>query len=199
MSLTPELIEELDNQVKEIAGHLGMEWDQEYADRQEQSWNYHAEIWSGDKRIAFSTSDLTGKVRFIIRAVFPKDKRGQIRRDYNRKHPEITVAMDRGPEKIARAIETRLLPEYEEQLAIVLECIEKSDAYHAGRLEILKAVAEYFGQPIPEDDDKAIYPGLELGLGVYKIEVSSDGVKFDVSTTVEKALQIFEILKGVEK
>ncbi len=199
MSLSMEQIKTLDNQVREIAGHLGMEWDQEYADRQEQSWNYHAEIWSGDKRIAFSTSDLTGKVRFIIRAVFPKDKKGQYQIQYNAQHPEITVAMDRGPEKIAMAIETRLLPEYEEQLAIALENIKRSDVYHEGRLKVLQTVAEYFGQPAPEDDDKPIYPGMESGLGIYKIEVSSDGVKFDVSTTVEKSMQIFEILKGGEK
>ncbi len=197
MSLTPEIIKTLDDQVKEIAGYLGMEWDQEYADRQEQSWNYNAEIWNGNKRISFQHGGYKKEGRFFIQAVFPKDKRGQIKRDYNLKHPEITVAMDRGPEKIAHAIQSRLLPEYEKQLVVALERIEKSDAYHAGRLEVLRAVAEYFGDPAPEDDDKAIYPGLELGLGIYKIEANSDGgIKFDVSCDVQKALKIFDVLRG---
>lgn len=193
MSLTPERIKELDDQVREIAGHLGMEWDQEYADRQEQSWHYNAEIKNGDKRISFSTSILTGKDRLIIRAVFPRDQKGQYQTPYNAKNLEITVAIDRGAEKIARAIETRLLPEYEKHLAIVLENIEKSNAYHAGRMETLKTIAEYFGQPTPEDDGKAIYPGM--GKGIYKIEAVSEGVKFDVTCGVPEALRIFEILK----
>ena len=194
MSLTPEIIKTMDDQVKEIAGHLGMEWDQEYAGRQEQNWNYNAEIKNGDKRISFSTSDFTGKVRFIIRAVFPKDKRGQFQNGgYGVKHPEITVAMDRGAEKIAHAIQSRLLPEYEKQLAVALESIEKSNSYHAGRIQTLKAITDYLGLTIPENDDKAIYPNQ--GMGIYKIEVVSDGVKFEVSTTVEKSLQVFEILK----
>jgi hypothetical protein len=194
MSLIPERIKELDNQVKEIAAHLEWEFDQEYADRQERNWNYHAEIKNGNKVISFSTSDFTGKIRFIIRAVFPRDKKNQSwDGGYNTKRPEITVGRDRGPEKIAHAIQSRLLPEYEKQLVIALENIKKSDAYHAVRMETLKTIAEYFGLPTPEDDDKAIYPGMEKG--VYKIEAASEGVKFDISTSVEKALQIFEILK----
>ena len=199
MSLTLERIKELDDQVMEIAWHLGMEWDQEYSARQEQSWNYNAEIKSGNKRISFSTRDTEFHGRFIIRGVFPRDKRGQFQHSYHDhdKRHEITVAMDRGAEKIAHAIQSRLLPEYEKQLLVALERIKKSDAYHAGRLQVLKVVAEYFGHPMPEDDDKAIYPPIEDGLlGIYKIEANFEGgIKFDVSCTVEKALRIFEILK----
>jgi len=208
MSLTPETVKTLDDQVREIAGHLEMEFDQEYADRQERNWSYHAEIKSGNKRILFSTlnfnpnSALKNNGRFVIRAVFPMDKKGQIHRNYNTKHPEITVAMDRGPEKISRAIETRLLPEYEKQLTIALERIEKSNASHANRLQALQTVAKYFGQPVPENDDKAIYPEIIVGvdgnlkgLGIYKIEAASEGVKFDVSCDVQKAIKIFDVLK----
>ena len=198
MSLTPETVKTLDDQVKEIAGYLGMEWDQEYANRQERNWNYHAEIKLGNKRISFGTGAYKIDNRFVIRAVFPRDGKGQIQSGgYGVKYPEITVAMDRGPEKIANAIQSRLLPEYEKQLAVALERIEKSDAYHAGRLQTLKVIAEYFGQLVPEDDDKAISPGLELG--IYKIEAASEGVKFDVACGVPEALQIFEILKKKEE
>ena len=196
MSLTPETVKTLDDQVREIARYLEMEFDEEYAARREGSWNYHAEIWNGNKRISFSTGQYKQEGRFQIRAVFPMDKKGQIHRDYNTKHPEITVAMGRGAEKIARAIETRLLPEYERQLAIALDRIEKSNACYEGRLQTLKTVAEYFGECIPEDDNKPIYLGhLQLGMGIYKIETCSEGVKFDISTTIEKALRIFDILK----
>jgi len=208
MSLLPETIKALNDQVREIAQHLGMEFDREFSKRQEQIWNYHGEINSGNKRIAFSTlkfnpeSALKDNGRFVIRAVFPKDKKGQCQYvGYNVETPKITVAMDRGSKKISRAIKTRLLPEYERQLVIALERIEKSDAYHAGRLQILKTVAEYFGQPAPENDDKAIYPpgGHEkLGLGIYKIEVCSDDqVTFTVTCGVPKALKIFDILKQI--
>lgn len=199
MSLTPERIKELNDYVRGIAAHLGWEFDEEYAGHQEQTWSYNVQIKSGDKRISFSTSEFTGKLRFIIRAVFPKDKRGQLQTGgYNTKHPEISVAIARGPEKIAHAIQSRLLPEYEEQLAVALDHVEKSNAYHAGRMQTLKTVAEYFGQTAPENDDKAIYPpgGHEkLGFGIYKIETVSEGVKFEVSCSIDKALKIFNILK----
>jgi len=206
MRLSPETIKTLDDQVKEIAGHLGWEFDQEYADRQEQSWNYHAEIWNGNKRIALSTGTYKIDNRFVIRGQFPRDKKGEIwNGGYNVKQPEITVSMDRGPEKIAHAIQSRLLPEYERQLAIALDRIEKSDAYHAGRLQTLKAVAEYFGQPAPEDDDKAISPniknpdGTETSLGIFKIEICSDRqIFFSVTCPIEKALQIVDLLKQKE-
>ncbi len=202
MSLTPETVKTLDDQIREIARHLGWDFDEEYAAGRECNWNYHAEIKSGNKRIAFSTF-LKNQGRFVIRAVFPKDKKGQYQSGgYNVKTPEITVAMSRDAEKIARAIESRLLPEYELQLAVALERIEKSNAYHEARLQTLKAVAEYFGHPVPEDDDKAIYPkliGTGRDMGIYKIEVSSTGLKFEVDTSIEKALQIFDVLNGRDK
>lgn len=194
MKLTPEALQKLDDQVREIGKHLGMEFDQEYADRQEQIWNYHSEIKSGNKRIAFQTGGYKMEDRFSIRGEFLKDKKGQIHHDYNAEWPKITVAIDRGPEKIAKAIQSRLMPEYERQLAVAMENNLKSDAYHDARLQALRTVADYFGQPVPEDDDKAIHP--EMGLGIYKIEAVSEGLKFEVSTTTEKALQIFKILKG---
>ncbi len=195
MSLTSEIIKTLDDLVWGIAASLGGRWefDQEYAAGREGSWNYVAELKNGDKRISFSTGHYKIDNRFIIRGVFPKDKKGQYQTSYNAKNLEITVAIDRGPEKIAHAIQSRLLPEYEAQLVIVLENIKKSDAYHAGRIETLKTIAEYFGQPTPEDDGKAIYP--EMGRGIYKIEADSEGVKFEVTCGVPEALRIFEILK----
>ncbi len=196
MKLTPEALQKLDDQVREIGKHLGMEFDQEYADRQEQIWNYHSEIKSGNKRISFQTGGYKMEDRFSIRGEFLKDKKGQIHHDYNAEWPKITVAIDRGPDKIAKAIQARLMPEYERQLLFAVEQIKKSDAYHDGRLQVLRAVAEYFGQDVSQDDDKAIYP--EMGRGIYKIEAVSEGVKFDVSCAVSEALKIFDILKKEE-
>jgi hypothetical protein len=197
MKFAAEDLSRLDNQVREIGKYLGMDFDQDYVDRQERDWNYSSELKSGPKRISFRASDYKAQDRFVIRGEFPKDKKGQIHRaEYNLKWPEITVAIDRGAEKIAKAIKSRLMPEYEKQLPVVLEMIQKSDAYHAGRLQVLQTVADYFGQPRPEEDDKAIYPGPEVSRKIYKIEPGSDGgVKFDVNTSVEKALTIFDILK----
>jgi len=195
MSLPPETIKALDDQVREIAQHLGMEFDQEHADRQEQTWNYHAEIKSDNKRISFSTGGYKKPGRFVIRGEFPRDKKGQFQHNYHDKHSEITVAMDRGSEKIAHAIQSRLLPEYEKQLVGDMKRIEESNAYHADRLQVLQKVAEYFGQSMPEDDDRAIYPGP--GWGVYRIEAIGNGeIKFDVSVSMAKAISIFDILRG---
>ncbi len=192
MKLTPEALQKLDDQVREIGKHLGMDFNEEYTNHTERDWNYWAELKNGNRRISFNTYQIAG--RFLIRGEFPKDKRGQTHHDYNAEWPKITIATDRGAEKIAKAIQSRLMPEYERQLAGTLESNLKSDAYHDGRLMALRAVAEYFGQCIPGDDDKAIYP--EMGLGIYKIEACSEGLKFEISASVEKSMQIFKILKG---
>lgn len=201
MKLTPEDLNELDHRVKEIGKHLGMEFDQEDADRQERDWNYRAILQCIPKRISFSLKDYGQSYadRFVIRGEFPRDKKGQLHNNtYRDKWPEITVAIDRGPEKIAKAIQGRLMPEYERQLATALENIKKSDAYHAGRLQILRSVAEYFGQAMPEEDDKAIYPPTGAHWGIYKIEAGCDSgeVKFELFCSLKKALQIFDILKA---
>ncbi len=193
MKLSPEALQKLDDQIREIGQHLGMEFDQEYADNRDENWNYRAELKQGSKWISIDIGGYKQEGRFIIRGQFPRDKKGQIHRTHNAKQVEITVAMDRGSEKIAKTIQSRLMPEYEKQLAIALENNLKSDAYRDGRLKALRAVALYFGQTCPESDDAAIYP--EMSIGIYKIEAVSEGLKFQVECSLEKALEIFEILK----
>lgn len=193
MKLTTEDLKKLDDLVRDIGKYLGMEFDEEYINLQERDWNYWAQLKNGNKRISFNAGDYKAVGRFIIRGEFPRDKRGQIHTPYNAEWPKITIAIDRGPEKIAKAIQSRLMPDYDRQLVIALEGVKKSDAYHAGRLSVLKTMADYFGQPIPEDDNAAIHP--KMGMGIYKIEAVSEGVKFEVSCGVKEALKIFEILK----
>lgn len=195
MKLTPEELKKMDDQIREIGRHLGMEFDPAYI--YERDRNYVSHLKSGNKKISFTTGDYKLQGRFEIRGEFPRDKRGTINRPYNTEWPQITVAIDRGPEKIAKAIQSRLLPEYEKQLAVALENNIKSDAYHDGRLKVLRAISDYFGRPVLEDDNTAIYP--ETGMGIYKIEVVSEGVKFEVSCGITEALKIFDILKEGKK
>ena len=194
MSITPEKLKELDDKVREIGTFLNMEFDEEYAAKHERNWNYYSQLKNGTKSISFSTGDFKFKDRWSIRAIFPRDDKGQLNTAYDAKWPEMTVSMAKTSEQIARNIKSRLIPEYEKQLAEVLVKIEKSNKYYAGKLAQITKVAEYLRIDPPADDNRAnIYPGHEKG--VQRIEpYSEDKVKFEVETSAEKAIEILKLL-----
>ncbi len=203
MSLTPEQIkvlddQVLDDQVRGVATHLGWEFDEEYATKHERGWGYYSQLKNGMKALGFSTGDYKFKDRWSIRAIFPRDDKGQLNTAYNFKWPEMTVSMAKTPEQIAKNIKSRLIPEYERQLAEVLIKIESSNRYHSGKLAQIIKVATYLGLPTPTDDNRmSLYPGHETcnGHGVHRIEAySEDKVKFEVEIGADKAIEILKLL-----
>lgn len=194
MSLTKEQIKEWDDKVREIGKFLNMEFDQEYADKQEGSWNYWSQLKNGNKAVSFHVGDYKFKDRWMIHAVFPRDDKGQLNTAYNVKCPEMTVSMAKTAEQIAKNIKSRLIPEYERQLAEVLIKIEKSNKHHAGKLAQITRVAQYLGIDPPTDDNRAsIFPGYEKG--VHKIEAYSEKtVRFDVEASAEDTIKILKSL-----
>lgn len=194
MNFTPEQLKEMDGKVQEIGKFLNMDLDEEATRRRERDWNYFAELKNGTKMLSFHTSDYKLKDRWQIRAEFPRDNKGQLQTGYNDPWPEITVSMSKTPEKIARDIKSRLLPEYEAQLEKVIVRNETSNKYHAGRLAMMQKIAEFLGMPKPDDDTKSdLFPEYEKG--VHRITAcSEDKVKFDVEVSPEKAIEILKIL-----
>lgn len=194
MGNTPEYLKEMDDKVREIGKHLGMEFDHEYADKQERNWNYWSQLKNGNKVISFHTGGYKFIDRWRISVSFPRDARGQAQTGYNVKCPEINISMGKSSEKVAKDIKSRLLPEYEKQLADVLVRNESSNRYAEGRMRQICEIADFLGQKRPEDDNRlALYP--MLGKGVYKIEpYSQEHVKFDVECPADKAIEILKIL-----
>ncbi len=200
--LTKEQVVQWDEQVKEIGKSLGMEFDQQEIEKREYGptgglWNYRSQLKNGTKRISFHTGDYKHKDRWQIHAEFPRDAHGQLNTAYNTKWPEITVSMTKEAEKIAKDIKSRLLPEYELQLAETIKRNEEADNYRNGRLRAMQTIADFLGVPRPTNDQQAnIYPerGCEL-VGVYKIEPYSEGkIKMDVECSPEKAIEILKLL-----
>ncbi len=194
--LTKEQVIQWDDQVQEIGKFLGMEFDEEYAQKHERDWNYWGQVKNGNKVISFHTADFKLKDRWQIRAEFPRDAKGQIQTAYNFKWPEITVSMTKEAEKIAKDIKSRLLPEYELQLAETIKRNEAADNYRNGRLRTMQMIADFLGVKSPDDDQGAtIFPERGHEMGVYKIEPYSDNrVKMDVECSPEKAIEILKLL-----
>lgn len=193
MSNTPEYLRKMDDKVREIGKYLGMEFDEEYAQKHERDYNYWSHLKNGTKGISFHTSDYKLKDRWQIRAEFPRDDKGRLNTGYNQKWPEITVAMSKGPEKIAKDIKSRLLPGYEKQLADVIARNESANRYVEGRLTQICKVADFLGMERPDDDSKTLYPPSEKG--VYRIAAYSDNsVKFEVEVDADRAIEVLKIL-----
>lgn len=102
--------------------------------------------------------------------------------------------MSKCPEKIAKNIQGRLLPEYEKQLEEVLTRIESANKYYAGKMNQILKIADFLGVVRPTDDSRTtLYPGNEKG--VYRIESYSDKeVKFEVQVDADRAIEILKIL-----
>ncbi len=192
--ITKEQIWRWDDQVREIGRHLGMEFDEEYAQKNERNWAYRSHLKNGNKTIAFHSGEYKFKDRWQIRAEFPRDAKGQTQTAYNFKRPEITVAMSKPAEKIARDIKSRLLPEYGTALKDVLARIESSNKYSAGRMDQIGRVADFLGMPRPTDDSReTIYPGGDRG--VFSIHpVSDNRVKFAIEVDASVAIEILKLL-----
>ena len=193
MSNTPEYLKVMDDRVREIGKHLGMELDEKECAK-ERYWNYLANLKNGNKVICLSTGQYKFKDRWHISGSFPRDNKNQSQTEYNVKLPDITVAMNKTPEKVAKDIKARLLPKYEAQLAKVLVRIESSNKYHADKLACVQKIAGFLNVEVPTDDYRmALFPQGQRG--VYKIEPYSDGkVKFDVEVDADKAIEILKIL-----
>lgn len=71
MSITLEQVNGLDDKVREIGKFLGMEFDEEYAQKHERDWAYWGQLKNGNKIISFHTGDFKIKDRWQIRGEFP--------------------------------------------------------------------------------------------------------------------------------
>lgn len=82
--------------------------------------------------------------RIQINGEYPKDKRGQDTRSYvvgyGCASPHITVGVDQPAERIAKAITSRLLPQYLPQLAKAKELVQSWDTYQEKKESTFKTL-----------------------------------------------------------
>jgi hypothetical protein len=140
--------------------------------------------------------------KWHISSRYPRDVKGDSQAR-NEEGIEINIAETKTPEQIARDIQKRFMPSYEENLTLVMERIKRSNEYHLKAKATIDKLSEYFLNSLGKEPQKAnqdpwaktLYVYDELpGLGS-TIEVSGDEVTFKVSVKLEKAIEIFEMLR----
>lgn len=196
--MTPEEVEIINSLVRRVGDLLGFKFDEEKAIEQETDWRYFAYLYNGSVRLSFEYDEYKKIKRWKISGIFPRYK-GESLGPYGKRF-SISVSGNKNIEKIAKDIKSRLLPEYLAEIAEAEIRLEKIIKYHKGMHESICKVARYLGLPEPEEGKEVIYPSYEkeiFGTRVYKIEADSENsVKFEISTSSEKAIRILEILKG---
>jgi len=114
----------------------------------------------------------------------------------HREKTEITVAIDKEPEKIAREIKRRLMPVYLKVLKFCMEHKAKDDEYKKKRNRTLRRLAEVIGGDAGMSSDSCVtaYDPMEV-----TAEYRGDGeVKLSMRLGVEKAVRVIEVLKSME-
>jgi len=111
--------------------------------------------------------------------------------------PSITVAVERGAQALAAAIESRFLPEYRRLFKLCRELATADNDYRASQKANAERVAAAIGSCVElHPADRAysvIYPKID---GVYRLDCDSTNVKFDrLSLPVDLAIEVLKLIK----
>jgi hypothetical protein len=121
--------------------------------------DWRAFIESGEKQL-FISNTWGGKGRIYISGQFPTNSH----RGYHEKPICITVSDSTTRTRIAAAIERRLLPVYEPELAKVLESIRAQEDYNRSKLVTYMTAVRILGAKPPqyESEEHSAYFGHDL-------------------------------------
>ncbi len=137
----------------------------------------HFDTWH--KRISISSSYPNGHDTYGIESV------------------SITVSPTKEPAKIAKDIQSRLLPEYLVQLQKAKDQIKAHNEYEANRTAMMQRIADYLGVEIHDNGSHTLSVYPKESNPIYRIEPSGENeVKFTVECSAEKAIKIFEALRA---
>lgn len=140
---------------KDVATALGMPWAFSPMDEP-----YPTQYIQGEGLAKLSLSiEYNHTDRISISGVLNIGKNGQYVVVYDRDNgnnraavPTITVAINRGAAAIAKAIVSRLIPEYFRILNIAIDQMEKSNAYESARNATLSKLAAIVNASAPKED-----------------------------------------------
>jgi hypothetical protein len=104
----------------------------------------------------------------------------------------VTVSPSKTPQQIAKDLERRFLPKYIKELQAQKDRIRRQMEYEQNQKNALKRIADHFGIEY-EPGRKVLFTHWEE---VYSIRNDGeDTVKFDITCSPEKAIQILELLQ----
>ncbi len=109
--------------------------------------------------------------------------------------PEISVALSRGSEAIAKEITRRLLPEYFRILALGIAQAEKDSAYANAKAVNFRVLAQAIGEKEPQERDENVH--FSAGEAYGTIQASATTAELHLrSLTIDQAQHILKFLKG---
>jgi hypothetical protein len=190
--------EEFLEKVRQVGAVLNMELE----DKGDQWSRNYAVLKNGTKEISFSNGDYQLKDKFHISGNYPRNyKREYMVYSYSEKSPSINVSEKKSPEQIAKDIQRRFLPAYEELLKTVLERVESSNGAHDNRCKALQKLGEVVG--VEPGKDSQGEPGLwvhDTIPGLKSVEARYDGdIHIELELDVEKAVNVIAYLKALSQ
>ncbi|MGC2744686.1 MAG: hypothetical protein WA672_16035 [Candidatus Angelobacter sp.] len=157
----------------------------------------------GDERLELYFVSGSNMQRLTVSGRYPITARGDfISAPHGMRRPDITVAISRSPDAIAREVARRLLPEYRKVLAVVQEIKRRMDGSEDVQEANLNVLAEAFGMKPSADNLKQGSMRLRLPIGGAhgNLEVFDQSVNLNLrSIPIKKALQMARLLMESEQ
>lgn len=164
----------------------------------DESWHHVSmNARKGNESLHFSSGGYLLKDRIKISGNFPRARKGEYFDPYvpGEKRHEITVSIRKTPEQIARDIERRFLPHYQELLKKVLERIARMDEYDgicARNLERVK------GKKPTEEEKEKKRLWLEGPISC-EVQVTDEDATIELrSVPIEVARKVLELVEKAE-
>ena len=186
--------EEFLEKVKQVGTVLNMELE----DKGDEFSRNYAVLKNGTREISFSNGDYQREDKFHISGIYPRNyKREYMVHSYSEKSPSINVSEKKTAEQIAKDIQRRFLPHYEELLKKVLERVESSNTAHDKRWEALRIVGEIVGvEPEKGHDGEPRLYVYDRIPGLQGVEARYDGnLKIELDLEADKAADVLTFLK----
>jgi hypothetical protein len=184
-----------------VASQLPGTWDVE---RHPHDWNWGGKLTNAssgailhlDGREDYKTRTVP---RMSVRGSLPSDSKGQevVVLGYGERMPEITINSSKPADKIARDIESRLLPAYLPLLAKAKERLATSSAYQSATDDLCKQVAKIIRVKPDLDDRRVSFYHSPLPLfneSMSEARVSPDEVVLELHLPPQIALEILKLL-----
>ncbi len=195
-----EDIASLNELTRKIAAALGSPW--RYVEQNDEPYpTDHVDDGNG-ARLYFRWADYNKRTRIAVSGSLHIGKNGSYEEVRENGHrvpvPDITVAVERGVEKIVAEIRRRLLPEYMRLLGIARAQVASHNDYEGTRRANLTALAAIVCTSEPKNDEQASVTYYHNdGRGYGDIWCSADSCNLKLSSlSIATAREVLELLAG---
>jgi hypothetical protein len=179
--------------VYDIAGILG------YKVGFPDDYNNKAEMGKDHERLIISNGGYKLGDRIKVYGVMPRPKDGRYMRVSSM---EITMAVTKTAEQMAKEIGRRFLPEYREKLAECLALIDEHDSAQSDQRASLERMAAVMGKDIHWHNEREANGAIYSYDGaISKVEAQYGGkvkIELKYSIPVDKAIRIIKAIQAIE-